>query len=125
MVLEGSQDSTAADSACQGGHASLGRALSCVPLTACLSRRWQGARAPPPQAHRRWTWTAAWTRPCWTAPCSPSRDSVPRCGLPGACPGEGGCRLGTLGSGSLCPQQAFAGQMKQDLFLEDSKRWGL
>ena len=41
-------------------------------------------------------------------------------GLPGW-----GCGLGTLGSGSLCSsQQAFAGQMKQDLFLEDSKRWG-
>lgn len=41
-------------------------------------------------------------------------------GLPGW-----GRVLGSLESGFLCAsQQAFAGQMKHDLFVEDSKRWG-
>ena len=92
------------------------------PAYTCLSRRWQGAQAPPPQARRHWMWTAAWTRPCWTAPCSPSRDSVARCGLPGACPG-GAAAWALWDQALYLSQQAFAGQMKQDLFLEDSKRW--
>lgn len=43
---------------------------------------------------------------------------------PGGLPGWG-CGVGSLQSGSVCAsQQAFAGQVRQDSFLEDSKRWG-
>lgn len=43
---------------------------------------------------------------------------------PGGLPGRG-CGAGSLQSGSVCAsQQAFAGQVRQDSFLEDSKRWG-
>ena len=95
-----------------------------LPVTARLSRRWPGARAPPPRGSRCSTWTAAWTRPRWTALCSPSRDCAPRCGLPQACLGWG-CVLGSRESVSPCASpQAFAGQIHHDLFLEDSKRWG-
>lgn len=109
---------------CLPGRARLPRqGPELCPAAACLSRRWQGAR-PHPAGPTGWTWTAAWTRPCWTAPVLAFRTDCRGAGSPEPAQG-GGCHLGTLGSGSLCPQQAFAGQMKQDLFLEDSKRWGL